>query len=103
MFHEVLQDNQTKIKRNIPETSHKPCNRENICIIYELSVLYAQIKFIQMNLNFVVLECGHSPVCRRDFSTSGGIATNQLKTPAIPPANRVRPMLRSPRLQSNQV
>lgn len=31
----------------------------------------------------------HAPVWKRDFSTSGGIATAQLKIPAIPPANRM--------------
>lgn len=39
------------------------------------------------------------PVWSRDFSTSGGIATSQLKTPAIPPANSVRRALKSFRLK----
>ena len=38
------------------------------------------------------------PVCSLDFRTSGGIATIQLKIPAMPPANNVRPTLRSLRL-----
>lgn len=29
------------------------------------------------------------PVCKRDFNTSGGIATNQYSMPVIPPANNV--------------
>ena len=40
------------------------------------------------------------PVCKRDFKTSGGIATSQLKIPAVPPANRVRHKLRSERLKN---
>lgn len=31
----------------------------------------------------------NKPVWKRDLSTSGGIATAQLQTPAIPPANRM--------------
>lgn len=37
----------------------------------------------------------HPPVWKRDFSTSGGIATAQLKMPAIPPANRILGTLNS--------
>lgn len=46
-------------------------------------------------------ECGHdnlacnSPVWKRDFSTSGGMATAQLKIPAKPPAKRILGTLRS--------
>lgn len=44
----------------------------------------------------------HSPVWKRDFSTSGGIATTQLKIPATPPATRIRGTLRSLTLQTKQ-
>lgn len=37
----------------------------------------------------------HKPVWKRDLSTSGGIATAQLKIPAIPPANNMLGMLSS--------
>ena len=37
----------------------------------------------------------NSPVWKRDFSTSGGMATAQLKIPARPPAKRIRGTLRS--------
>lgn len=40
------------------------------------------------------LAC-NSPVWKRDFSTSGGMATTQLKIPARPPAKRIRGTLRS--------
>ena len=38
------------------------------------------------------------PVCRRDLSVSGTMATIQLAIPAMPPANNVRPGLKSLRL-----
>ena len=37
----------------------------------------------------------HKPVWKRDLSTSGGMATAQLKIPAIPPANSMLGMLSS--------
>lgn len=44
----------------------------------------------------------HSPVWKRDFSTSGGIATTQLKIPATPPAARIRGTLSSLTLRTKQ-
>lgn len=41
-----------------------------------------------------------SPVCKRDFKTSAGIATIQLQIPAVPPAKRVLPTLKSDRLKN---
>ena len=39
------------------------------------------------------------PVCSLDLSVSGGIATSQLRIPAVPPARMVLPILMSFRLQ----
>lgn len=53
-------------------------------------------------------ECGrdtleiNSPVWKRDFSTSGGMATAQLKIPARPPAKRILGTLRSLTLWQDQ-
>lgn len=47
------------------------------------------------------LEC-NSPVWKRDFSTSGGMATAQLKIPARPPAKRILGTLRSLTLWQDQ-
>lgn len=41
------------------------------------------------------LVCYYSPVWKRDLSTSGGMATAQLKIPAKPPAKRILGALRS--------
>lgn len=49
----------------------------------------------------LVLEC-NSPVWKRDFSTSGGMATAQLKIPARPPAKRILGTLRSLTLWQDQ-
>ena len=45
---------------------------------------------------FIVIN---PPVCNLDLSTSGAIATPQLNTPAIPPANKVLVTLSSLRLK----
>lgn len=47
------------------------------------------------------LQC-NSPVWKRDFSTSGGMATTQLKIPARPPAKRILGTLRSLTLWQDQ-
>ena len=44
----------------------------------------------------------HSPICSRDLSTSGGMATSQLNTPAMPPANIVLRGLSSVRLSGRK-
>lgn len=46
-------------------------------------------------INEQIVESKNKPVWKRDLSTSAGIATAQLKIPAIPPANSTLGMLSS--------